>query len=133
MNLADICWIDIPHHDDDRGTLTVLEGSSFPFEIRRIFYMHHIPVGIERGGHARPYTQQCIITVAGSFTLDVSDGTATKTFVLEDPNRGLYLPKMIWVRLYKFHPGTVILVLCDTLYDVQDEIRDFAEFRRRRQ
>jgi dTDP-4-dehydrorhamnose 3,5-epimerase-like enzyme len=132
MNLAEIRWIDIPHHDDDRGALTVLEGASFPFDVRRIFYMHHVPPGIERGGHARPYTQQLLITVAGGFTLDVSDGTATKTFVLDDPNKGLYLPKMIWVRLHQFQPRTVILVLCDTLYDPRDEIKDFEEFRRRR-
>ena len=63
-------WIDIPHSDDDRGTLTALEGAECPFPVKRIFYMHHVPQGGERGAHAHRYTQQCLIAVSGAFTVD---------------------------------------------------------------
>ena len=99
MSLTDARWIDIRHNDDARGTLTALEGDELPFPVRRIFYMHRVPQGGERGAHAHRYTQQCLIAVAGAFSVDLSDGAATATYVLDDPNRGLYLPVMTWAHL----------------------------------
>ena len=93
MNLADVRWIDIDHSDDARGTLTALEGAALPFPIRRIFYMHRVPPGEERGAHAHRYTQQGVIAVAGQLAIDVSDGTRTATFALDDPNRCLTCPR----------------------------------------
>jgi dTDP-4-dehydrorhamnose 3,5-epimerase-like enzyme len=130
MSLADIRWIDIAHSDDERGTLTALEASALPFEIRRLFYMHHVTPGRERGGHAHRYTQQCAIAVAGRVAIDASDGTRTETFVLEDPNKGLYLPAMTWVRLHGFDRSTVALVLCDTAYEPQHVVRSWDDYRR---
>ena len=130
MHSVQARWIDIAHHDDDRGNLSVLEGRTFPFDVKRIFYMYGVPSGAERGGHAHVYEQQCLITLAGTFALDVSDGTSTETFVLDNPNRALYVPAMRWVRLHRFQPGTVVLVICDTLYDPVHVISDWDKFRR---
>lgn len=128
MSLADARWIEIAHSDDERGTLTALEGEAIPFPIRRIFYMHRVPSGRERGSHAHRHTRQCLIPVAGAFTVDASDGAGTVTYVLDDPNRGLYLPAMIWVRLYDFRSATVALVLCDTVYNPAHVVRDRDEY-----
>ena len=130
MSLAHARWIDIAHSDDERGTLTALEGAALPFPIKRIFYMHRVPPHHERGAHAHRYTQQCLIAVAGAFAVEVSDATRTDTYVLDDPNRGLYLPVMTWVRLHDFQPATVALVLCDTVYNPAHVVRDRNEYRR---
>ena len=130
MNLAHARWIDIAHSDDERGTLTALESAALPFPIKRIFYMHRVPPKNERGAHAHRFTQQCLIAVAGALAVDVSDATRTATYVLDDPNRGLYLPAMTWVRLYDFQPATVTLVLCDTDYNPAHVVRDRDEYRR---
>ena len=130
MHSALARWIDIAHHDDDRGSLSVLEERAFPFEVKRIFYMYRVPDGAERGGHAHMYEQQCLVTLAGSFALDVSDGATTETFVLDNPNRALYVPPMRWVRLHRFQPGTVVLVICDTVYDPEHVVSNWDEFRR---
>ena len=132
MTLDDVRWIDIEHNDDARGTLTALEDSALPFRIRRLFYMHRVPAGQERGAHAHRHTHQCVIAVAGRVSLDVADGANAATYVLDDPNRGLYLPAMIWVRLYGFDPGTVALVLCDRPYVPEHVIRDWNEYTRQR-
>ena len=128
MNLAAVRWMPIPHADDDRGTLTAIEASALPFEIKRIFYMHRIPEGGERGAHAHRFTHQIAIAASGSFRMDVSDGEYSETFVLDDPNRGLYLPPMAWVRLYAFAPGTVALVLCDREYVPRHVVRSWDEY-----
>ena len=132
MTLADVRWIDIDHRDDDRGTLTVLEGARLPFDIKRLFYMHQVPTDHERGGHAHRDTQQFAIAVAGRFAIDVSDVERTETYRLDDPNRGLYLPAMTWMRLHAFQPGTVALVVCNTAYNPRHVVRDWDEYRRLR-
>ena len=131
MSLTEARWIDIRHNDDARGTLTALEGDELPFPVRRIFYMHRVPQGGERGAHAHRYTQQCLIAVAGAFTVDLSDGAATATYVaLDDPNRALYLPVMTWAHLRDFLPGTVALALCDTVYNPAHVVRSWDDYRR---
>jgi dTDP-4-dehydrorhamnose 3,5-epimerase-like enzyme len=130
MSLADVRWIALDHSDDARGTLTALEETALPFPIRRIFYMHRVPRGRERGAHAHRHTHQAVIAVAGRFTIDVSDGTETRTFRMDDPNRCLYLPPMTWVGLYDFDETTVALVLCDRAYEPQHVIRSREEYNR---
>ena len=130
MSLDDVRWIPIHHTDDDRGTLTAIEAAELPFEIKRIFYMHRVPDGRERGAHAHRQTRQIAIAVAGGFAIDVSDGGAPQSFVLDDPNRGLYIPAMMWVRLRGFEETTVALVICDRAYNPQHVIRDWDEYRR---
>ena len=130
MKLADARWIELAHSDDERGTLTALEEPAIPFPIRRIFYMHRVPGGHQRGSHAHRYTQQCLIPVSGALTVDASDAESTVTYVLDDPNRGLYLPAMIWVRLYDFRNAAVALVLCDTVYNPAHVVRDRDRYDR---
>jgi dTDP-4-dehydrorhamnose 3,5-epimerase-like enzyme len=129
MNLAAVRWMPLPHADDDRGTLTAIEASALPFEIKRIFYMHRVPEGRERGAHAHRFTRQIVIAVSGSLLIEVSDGVRSETFTLDDPNRGLFLPEMTWVRLHGFRAETVALVLCDRQYAPAHVVRDWDEYR----
>jgi hypothetical protein len=129
MSLLDVRWLSIPSSEDSRGVLTVLEGASLPFPIKRIFYMHRVPPETERGGHAHPHTDQVLIPVAGEFRIEVSDGAGSDTFRLDDPGRGLYLPRMTWTRLFGFTSDCVALALCSTAYVPSDVIRDWNQFR----
>jgi hypothetical protein len=120
-------WIALPSNVDARGVLTSVEGGQdIPFEIKRVFYMHHIT--IDRGGHAHTDTEQVVTAAAGSFRMDLSDGTTTQTYVLDDPTRGVYTPPMVFIRLYDFSPGTVCLVLASTHYDITKSIRSWEEY-----
>lgn len=128
-NLDSVRWIDLPHQTDARGVLTAIEAvKDVPFEIRRLFYMYGTPEGIERGGHAHRDTQQVVIAIAGRFTLELSDGQDSRSFALDSPTRGLYMPPMIFVRLFDFSPGAVCLVAADTHYERSKSIRTWEEF-----
>lgn len=121
------CLIDVPHVADDRGVLTSIEsGLDIPFQIRRVFYIRSA-CG-DRGMHAHRVTSQIILPVAGSFSVEVSDGSESTTFELSDPNRGLYAPPMTWLRLYDFAPNAVCLVLADTHFADAAYIREWDEF-----
>ena len=120
-------WVELPSRVDERGVLTSVEGAmDVPFEIKRVFYMHHIIT--DRGGHAHADTDQVVIAAAGLFKMDLSDGTNTQTYVLGDPTRGVYTPRMVFIRLYDFSPGAVCLVLASTHYDISKSLRSWEDY-----
>jgi hypothetical protein len=125
--LDEVRWIELPAVTDDRGTLTAIEVSiDIPFLVHRIFYMHHISA--ERGGHAHCDTDQVVIGISGRHVVEVEDAERSLRFVLDDPNKGLYLPRMTFTRLTEFSPGAVSLVLASTHYDRSKSIRTFEDY-----
>jgi dTDP-4-dehydrorhamnose 3,5-epimerase-like enzyme len=117
------------HSEPKRGQLTVLQfKQNLPFSIARIFYIYGTPKNTERGSHAHRETEQVLIAVSGSFSLDLSDGQQTETYELDMPARGVYIPTMIWARMRNFSENAVCLVLASTPYDPADYIRDWEEY-----
>lgn len=128
-SLEQVQWVDLPHNVDARGVLTAIEATKdVPFPIRRLFYMQGTPIGVERGGHAHRDTQQVAIAIHGEFRVELSDGHERRTFSLQSPTRGLYMPPMIFVRLFDFSPGATCLVLADTPYERSRSIRSWPEY-----
>lgn len=132
-DLQAVRWIELARRADKRGTLTIVGHDEIPFSIARIFYVHDIPEGIERGGHAHHVTEQLVIAISGTFTLELTDGKEKRSFRLESPDRGVYVPPMIWDRLHHFSRDAVCLVLASTQYAESDYIRDWNEYLRYRQ
>ena len=64
----------------------------------------------------------------GRLKMDLSDGVNTKTFELNDPCRGIYLPRMLYISLYDFSPGAVGLVLASTHYDISRSLRSWDDY-----
>jgi hypothetical protein len=120
-------WIDLPSHDDSRGVLTAIEGGhDIPFEIKRIYMLHHIVA--ERGGHAHRDTHQLIIAAYGSFDITLSDGSESRTFRLDTPTRGLLLGPMLYISMNAFTPDTRAVIMASTHYDCKRSIRSWDEY-----
>jgi hypothetical protein len=124
----EVAWIDIPSIKDPRGNIAVLENSKLPFDIKRIFYLHDVPSGSQRGGHALKTTVQLLIPVSGSFEVILNDGTTKTAITLNNPIKGILIPAMVWRELRNFSAGSVCLVLASEEYDEEDYIRDWNEF-----
>lgn len=123
--------IDFPQIHDDRGNLTFIESSiHLPFEIRRVYYLHDIPGGAHRGGHAHRQLEQCLIALSGSFDVIIDKGYTQESFTLNRSFYGLYLPRMVWREISNFSGGSVCLVLASDFYCESDYIRDHDEFIR---
>lgn len=123
--------INLPVVSDYRGNLTFIEENNHvPFEIRRVYYLYDVPSGATRGGHAHIELEQVIIALSGSFEVIVDDGYTRKTFFLNRPHYGLYIPPGIWRELANFSSNSVALVLASTFYDEKDYIRDYETFRK---
>lgn len=123
------------HHSDRRGNLTVVEnGTTLPFNSKRVYYLYDVPGGESRGAHAHKTLEQLIVAVSGSFKVSLDDGTNKKTFFLNRPYQGLYVKPGLWRDLEDFSSGAVCMVLASEVYQPEDYIRDydaFLEFRNR--
>ncbi len=119
--------ISLPSILDERGVLTVMESNrEIPFEIKRIFYMHHIKK--DRGGHAHMDTDQVVIAISGSFDIELFDGENRGSYHMDDPTKGLYIPRMIFMSLSDFSDHGVCMVIANNYYDITRSFRTMEDF-----
>ena len=131
MAINDCYWLDINHVEDSRGLLCIMEeGAEIPFSIKRIYFLSQVPLTSGRGGHAHKELQQVFCAVSGAFTITVDDGRERQSFVLDNPRKGLYLPKMVWRDIDGFSDNAVCMVVASELYDEADYFREYTDFLR---
>jgi dTDP-4-dehydrorhamnose 3,5-epimerase-like enzyme len=88
--------------------------------------MHHI--SSPRGGHAHIDTDQIVVASSGSFKINLSDGIKSEIYELNNATCGLYIPRMIFIRIYDFSDDSVCMVLANTHYDISKSIRSWEEY-----
>lgn len=121
----------LPKITDERGNLSFLENNShIPFEIKRVHWLYDVPGGETRGGLAYKETQEFIIALSGSFDLILDNGTERTIFSLNRSYKGIYVPGGIWRAIDNFSTNSVALIVASTLYDPNDAIRDYQEYKR---
>ncbi|GGK25562.1 hypothetical protein GCM10007962_19810 [Yeosuana aromativorans] len=123
--------IDIPKIIDNkgRGNLSVIEKDSIPFDIKRVYYLYDVPSDAYRGGHAHKEQLEFLIALSGSFEVILDDGLKKTKVMLNKPNKGLLIPIKIWRELENFSSGAVCLVLASDVFDEDDYIRDYGDFK----
>ena len=121
--------IELPKFLDARGNLSFAQNNThIPFEIKRTYWLYDVPGGESRGGHAYRDTEEFVIALSGSFDVIVDDGKEKKTFHLNRPYYGLYIPKGIWREMDNFSTNSLALEFASTNYNPEDYIRDYNEF-----
>lgn len=129
MNVGQCKLIRFPTFSSAVGDLSVVEGNQhIPFKIKRIYYLHNVPEGAERGVHAHKNLQQFIIAISGSLTIVIDDGINKKSLTLNDPKQGLYVSPLIWREITDFTKDAVLLVLASEHYDPEDYFHEYSEF-----
>lgn len=120
--------VELPTFRDARGVLSVIEGANLPFPIHRFYFVHSVPTGTIRGGHAHKREEELILALAGRFRIDVDDGSERRSFELDRPESGLLVPRMLWHELTEFSAGAVCAVLASEVYDPEDYYSSYEEF-----
>lgn len=130
MGLKDKCpIIFFDELGDERGHLVVVEGGqAIPFDIKRIFYIYGSDAAVVRGQHANKESEFVLINVSGKSKVRITDGTEKVVVELNQPNMGIYLPKMVWKDMYDFSSDSILLVLASKHYDAQEYIKDYEEY-----
>lgn len=125
--------IDLPKIHDLRGNLSFFEHpNQLPFEIKRTYWIYDVPGGQIRGSHAFREQQEFIIALSGSFDVILNDGVEEKKFSLNRSYYGLYVPKLYWRRLENFSTNSLALIVSDQIFEENDYIRDFNDFKKLR-
>lgn len=126
----DIHLIELSKNKDPRGNLSVIEsGIDVPFKVMRNYWIYDVPSGMWRDGHAFKTQQEFIVALSGSFDVVINDGEQEIKYHLSRPQIGLYIPCMTWRHLDNFSTNSVALVLSSTLYDPDEYIETFEDFK----
>ena len=113
----------------DLGFISVIENSRLPFEIKRVYWTYHTPENVERGFHAHHELEQIIVAMNGTITFMLENIQGEKkTFVLDSPSKGLFIPKLHW-RTIRFANNAVLMCIASEEYLESDYIRDYDDFK----
>jgi dTDP-4-dehydrorhamnose 3,5-epimerase-like enzyme len=120
--------IELPCHRRDDGEVVVAEAATqIPFVAARMFTLT-APVGAQRGKHAHRLCSQFMVCVTGGVEVVCENGRKQRSFALDRANLALMVPPGIWNTVIFRRTDSVLIVLCDRLYEADDYIRDYAEF-----
>ena len=111
MNTINDCkMVELKNYCVKNGILNAIDFCSFPFFPLRCFYVHGVTENKERGLHAHYNTEQILFCLRGICIVNIDDGKDRKTITLNEPNKGLYIPNMIWDSQVYSH-DTILFVL----------------------
>ena len=130
MQLTKYKIIDIKTIDSGyAGKLSFFEGSrDIPFEIKRIYYIHGVPEGSRRGGHAHIALWQILFCPYGSIDIILDDGHKRESVLLDDPSKGLVIGPGLWREMIWLKENSVLCVAASEDYNEKDYIRDYSTF-----
>ena len=130
MSLLEKCEIiNFRESGDQNGKLIAIEGNkNIPFDIKRIFYIYGSNSDAIRGQHANRDSEFVLINVSGKCAIKLKNGKNERIVYLDKPNKGLYIPRMVWKDMYDFSKDSVLLVLANTYYNKDEYIKDFNEY-----
>lgn len=127
----DCSLIKLPAIKNRAGDITPVHNSKdIPFDVKRVFYIYDIPAGESRGTHAHKYCHELLVAASGSFEVELDDGTNLRTVTLNNPMYGLHIPPGIWATERNYSSGTVCLALASDIYDEEDYLRTYADFKK---
>lgn len=114
---------------DSRGSLTIAEvGIDVPFNIQRVYWIHSVPPGEERGKHSNKVSWEYVVAVSGSVEITLESRSGRQTYLLDSKDKGLIIPPDTWDEIRNFSPDAVLLVLASHKYDESTYIHSYEEF-----
>jgi hypothetical protein len=121
---------ELPRIKNRAGNITPVHNDvEIPFAVKRVFYLYDIPGGESRGAHAHKECHQFLIAASGSFEVSLDDGKTQRIIQLNRPYIGLHIPPGIWASEINFSSGSICLVFASRVYDENDYLRDYTEFK----
>jgi hypothetical protein len=129
--VKDCILVDVPTFTDERGAISVLD-KELPFQVRRVFWLHHIKDGKDRGAHALLDSSEIMVAVHGSFIVDLDDTINKISVLLDDPSKGLMIRPGVWFRTHSYKEDGVSLILAEEEYARDKYTYDYEEYKRLR-
>lgn len=131
FTIADCVLVDVPTFTDERGALSVLD-KELPFQVKRVFWLHHIQECKDRGAHALLDSSEIMVAVHGSFIVDLDDTVDKTSVLLDDPSKGLMIRPGVWFRTHSYKEEGVSLILAEEEYARDKYTYDYEEYQKLR-
>ena len=131
FSVKDCILVDIPTFTDNRGAISVMD-KELPFEVKRVFWLHHIKNDKDRGAHALLDSFEILVAIHGSFVVELDDTETKTSIVLDDPSKGLMIQPGIWFRTHSYKEDGVSLILASEKYARDKYTYDYEEYKRLR-
>lgn len=127
-SIARIRVIELPRYAREDGEIVVAQAfEQVPFPMARVFTLT-APSGAQRGEHAHRRCTQFMVCVHGAVDVLCDDSRDKKIFTLDRPNLALHVPPTIWNTVVFKEERSVLMVLCDRLFEEADYLREYDEF-----
>ena len=130
MNLTKPKLIQFPKiGNSSLGYISLAENETLPFVVHRVYWTYFTPEDVQRGAHAHYKLEQILVAAAGKITehTEMPNGIK-KSFVLESPDKGVFLPKLSWHTM-QFSHNAVQMCIANMIYEEKDYIRNYDEFK----
>jgi len=131
FSINDCKLIDVPTFTDERGVIGVMD-KELPFQVKRVFWLHNIVEGKDRGAHALLDSNEIMVAVHGSFVVDLDDTINKTRILLDDPSKGLIIKPGVWFRTHSYKDDGVSLILAEEEYARDRYTYDYEEYKRLR-
>ena len=129
--INDCILFDIPTFIDERGAISVMD-KELPFEVKRVFWLHHIVDGKDRGAHALLNSSEIMVAIHGSFIVDLDDTVNRVSILLDDSTKGLIIRPGIWFRTHSYKDDGISLILAEEEYARDKYTYDYEEYKQLR-
>ena len=127
--ICDVKIITLNRIESEIASLFVFESINEIFEIKRVFTVTRNNENYyQRGRHAHKRDQQIVTCPYGSIRFTVSDGVQNKTYIIDSPQKAVYVPRYIWTETDYLENNTVVTVYSSHPYDEKSYIRDYDEY-----
>ena len=102
----------------------------FPIKVKRIFFINGRKNKI-RGEHAHKKCSQFFIPVFGKIILNIKTPKAKKRIVLNHLSKtAVLVPPKYWCGVKFINKNSILMVVCDKYYDVNDYLETFGEYKK---
>lgn len=123
--------IEIPEIIDDCFLYFAQRPDHIPFLIKRVYYILKTDPKKVRGFHAHKKTRQVLFCIQGKVKIILDNGKVKESIILDKPNKGLLIDKMVWHEMHDFKKETILLVIASHIFEPKDYIRDYGKFKKK--
>lgn len=121
--------VDLNEIVDSRGSLHIFERfDDIPMDVKRFYILSNLN-DEDRGFHAHKELTQIAVCISGSCIIKLDDGHKEIDIKLDTPSKGLIIRPMMWREMRDFSKDCLLLVFADEVYDENDYIRNYENFK----
>ncbi len=113
---------------EESGFLSSMESRHIDFHVKNIFTIHDVPKDKIRGRHAHKKLKEIMWCPFGIIEATVNDGFESRAYLLDSPEKVLFLPNGLWITIKWKRESSVLCVAASDYYDEDDYIRNYSDY-----